>query len=99
MLDIARLTGWQTALQIADGCESCWVKVHEMGRGPPYTPWANIHKGPVSIWQNVRRIDRKIHELDSAESQQLVLTKPERAHFALGILGVEEDLRVLRLKD
>ncbi|EPE31307.1 Zn2/Cys6 DNA-binding protein [Glarea lozoyensis ATCC 20868] len=34
---VARLTGWQTALAIANGCETCWIKTAEIGRGPPYT--------------------------------------------------------------
>ncbi|KAI1823116.1 hypothetical protein F4861DRAFT_348514 [Xylaria intraflava] len=34
--DIARLTGWQSAHQIADGCESAWTKAAQLGRGPPY---------------------------------------------------------------
>ncbi|KAI1258387.1 hypothetical protein F5Y18DRAFT_356890 [Xylariaceae sp. FL1019] len=36
--DIGRLTGWQSAHQIADGCESAWSKAAMLGRGPPYTP-------------------------------------------------------------
>ncbi|KAI0525919.1 hypothetical protein F5B22DRAFT_260157 [Xylaria bambusicola] len=36
--DIARLTGWQSAHQIADGCESAWSKAAQLGRGPPYRP-------------------------------------------------------------
>ncbi|KAI1276744.1 hypothetical protein F5Y07DRAFT_128468 [Xylaria sp. FL0933] len=36
--DIARLTGWQSAHQIADGCESAWSKAAQLGRGPPYNP-------------------------------------------------------------
>ncbi|KAI1816899.1 hypothetical protein GGS20DRAFT_131737 [Poronia punctata] len=36
--DIARLTGWQSAYQIADGCESAWVKAAQYGRGRPYRP-------------------------------------------------------------
>lgn len=36
--DIARLTGWQSAHQIADGCESAWSKAAQYGRGPPYRP-------------------------------------------------------------
>ncbi|KAI1180737.1 hypothetical protein F4777DRAFT_260283 [Nemania sp. FL0916] len=36
--DIARLTGWQSAHQIADGCESAWSKAAQLGRGAPYSP-------------------------------------------------------------
>ncbi|KAI2635239.1 hypothetical protein GGS21DRAFT_101366 [Xylaria nigripes] len=34
--DIGRLTGWQSAHQIADGCESAWLKAASLGRGPAY---------------------------------------------------------------
>jgi len=36
-MDIHRLTGWQTGLSIAIGCETAWVKAAENKRGPPYT--------------------------------------------------------------
>ncbi|KAI0406125.1 hypothetical protein F4802DRAFT_117727 [Xylaria palmicola] len=44
--DIARLTGWQSAHQIADGCESAWVKAASLGRGPPYRPAPDAEEGP-----------------------------------------------------
>ena len=102
MLDTTRLTGWQSALQIADGCESCWVRLQALRGGPPYKPWARNNRATDSVWDNARRIDRRIHEVEQAETpedRQLTLSKPDQAHFALGLLGVEEDLRVLRLKD
>jgi hypothetical protein len=34
--DIARLTGWPTASAIAAGCEVCWERMGEMGKGPKY---------------------------------------------------------------
>ncbi|CAJ2513783.1 Uu.00g019020.m01.CDS01 [Anthostomella pinea] len=40
--DIARLTGWQSAHQIADGCESAWTKAAQYGRGPPYERAADV---------------------------------------------------------
>ncbi|KAI1133764.1 hypothetical protein F5Y10DRAFT_4789 [Nemania abortiva] len=40
--DIARLTGWQSAHQIADGCESAWSKAAQLGRGPPYKPAPDV---------------------------------------------------------
>lgn len=99
MLDIAHLTGWQSARQIANGCESCWVKAHKMGRGPPYELRAQINDSPSSVWQNPRRLDQRLHELGPEEEKQLVLTKSEQTHFALGLLGVEEDLRILKLRE
>lgn len=99
MHDISRLTGWQSARQIADGCESAWLKAAQMGRGPAYMRPTNLLNVPISVWQNPRRIDRRIHELDQSEDRRLVLARSERAHYALGLLGVEHDLEVLDLKD
>ncbi|KEY71459.1 hypothetical protein S7711_03526 [Stachybotrys chartarum IBT 7711] len=99
MHDISRLTGWQSAKQIADGCESGWIKAAQLGRGPEYVRATDLTHAPTSVWQNPRKIDRKIHELDSGEDKRLVLAKTERAHYALGLLGVEDDLAVLDLHD
>ncbi|KAH7160818.1 hypothetical protein EDB81DRAFT_327611 [Dactylonectria macrodidyma] len=98
--DIARLTGWQSARQIADGCESAWIKAANMGRGPPYVQVEEVGV-PISVWNNPRRIDRKIRELEQGpgEERRLVLAKSERASYALGLLGVEQDLQFLELKD
>ncbi|KAF4979947.1 hypothetical protein FZEAL_3958 [Fusarium zealandicum] len=99
LCDIARLTGWQSARRIADGCESSWMKAAQLGRGAPYVRAADPGSVPVSVWQNPRRIDRIIHELPPDEERRIVLAKSERASFALGLLGVEQDLEVLELKD
>lgn len=99
MHDTSRLTGWESARQIADGCESGWIKAASMKVGPTYVRSTKITNVPASVWQNPRRINRKIHELDQPEDQQLVLSKSEQAHYALGLLGVETDLERLELKD
>ena len=98
MHDTTRLTGWQSALQIADGLESGWMKAFQLGRGPPYVPMTRDESVP-SVWMNPRRIDRKIRESDESEDTQVVLGKSERASYALGLLGVEDDLDRLQLKD
>ena len=100
MLDITRLTGWQSARQIAEGCEASWTKSAEMGQGPPYNRMAMPTAPPEVVWHNVRRIDRKIHEGDDrAEEKRLILARSERAHYALGLLGIEGDIEYLELKD
>ncbi|KAK3292311.1 fungal transcriptional regulatory-like protein [Chaetomium fimeti] len=96
--DVARLTGWQSARQIADGCESGWHKAAEMGRGPPYHSPPEL--GPLfpdSVWDRPRRIDRRIQEL--GEDGRLVLAKSEQTHYALGLLGVERDFDTLGIDD
>lgn len=96
--DISRLTGWGSARQIAGGCESSWVRAAHMGRGPPYTRSADLMAGgPLTVWSLPRRIDDKIREMD--EEGAVVLAKADRAHLALGLLGVEGDLDRLRLED
>jgi hypothetical protein len=94
--DVARLTGWQSARQIAEGCESGWNKAAEIGRGPPYHSPPDL--GPLfpdSVWNRPRRIDRRIREeLDGGEGR-LVLAKSEQVHYVLGILSIEKDLEVL----
>lgn len=96
MHDIARLTGWQSARQIADGCESGWIKAYQVGRGPPYERLHVQEEEPSSIWANPRRIDRVIR---NATDNRLALVRSERAHYALGLLSVEHDLEKLDLKE
>lgn len=103
--DIARLTGWQSARQIADGCESTWLKAAQLGKGPPYQRAPDVQAMlPQSVWENTRRIDRRFQELSSDQAnnrreQRFVLTKSERAHYALGLLSVEHDLERLELRE
>ncbi|ORY63082.1 uncharacterized protein BCR38DRAFT_458320 [Pseudomassariella vexata] len=101
--DIARLTGWQSARQIADGCESAWVKAASLGRGPMYqrSPDINVDRMPP-ILGNPRRIDRHIQEVTDADNgsnsnNKIVLAKEEKAHYAMGLLAVEQDLEKLDL--
>jgi len=92
---IARLTGWQTALAIALGCEKTWTKAGELGRSPPYTPSNEEQKLP-DIGINSRRIDRAFSG-KSSEERRLVIEKPDRVHYALAVLGLEGDFENLDL--
>ena len=119
-MDISRLTGWQSARQIAEGCESAWTKAAALGRGPPYQRPEDLlfRVEPSSIWVSPRRIDRAIREHQALDrdggegrgagaasggeqksERRLVLHKSEQAHYALGILGVEQDLERLDLQE
>ena len=93
--DIARLTGWQTALAIATGCETSWVKIGELGRGPPYTRTSQERVTPDK-WTSSRRIDRALDGKTNDE-MRLVVHRSDRVHYALGLLGVEEDFENLDL--
>lgn len=102
--DISRLTGWQSARQISDGCESAWTKAAALGRGPPYSsPDGLLPVEASSVWVNPRRLDRAIREHSGPDGmnseQRLVLHKSEQAHYAIGLLGVEQDLERLDLKE
>lgn len=93
------MTGWQSARQIAEGCEAGWNKAAELGRGPPY--YSPPELGPLfpdSVWNRPRRIDRRIQELEAGENR-LVLAKSEQAHYALGLLSVEQDFDTLDIDD
>ena len=98
MHDVARLTGWQSARQIASGCEAGWVKAANMGRGPPYESPADLDEPPASIWNRPRRLMDRMRELEEVE-ERLVLSSSERPHYAIGLLSVEEDLERLELRD
>lgn len=100
MYKVTRLTGWQSARQIADGCESGWIKAAQLGRGPPYhRPDGLGPEIPTDVWLNPRRLDRRILELDPNTDNRLPLAKSEQAYYAMGIIGVEEDMARLVLKD
>lgn len=99
MYDVARLTGWQSARQIAEGCESGWKKAAAMGRGPPYTRSPSLHTVvPQSVWTNPRRIGAIIEQFDS-DDKMLVVAKSERAFYALGLLSMEQELERMVIKD
>lgn len=46
--DIARLTGWETALAVTVGLETTWNKAAELGTGPPYI------RAEYPVWTNNR---------------------------------------------
>jgi len=97
LLDIERLTGWQTASQVAKGCELSWIKAAENGVGPPYTRSTFNETMPVGkIWQSAgKRIEGMM--VETAQESNLAIVETRRVRHALGILGVEEDLTDLDL--
>ncbi|TVY36121.1 hypothetical protein LSUB1_G005345 [Lachnellula subtilissima] len=92
--DIARLTGWQTSLAIATGCETSWCKTAELGKGPAYTRITTPREVP-DIWLKPRRADEAFEAKTNDERR--VVSGGDRVHYALGILGVEEDFETLDL--
>ncbi|KAH7314149.1 hypothetical protein BKA65DRAFT_571361, partial [Rhexocercosporidium sp. MPI-PUGE-AT-0058] len=94
--DIARLTGWQTALAVATGCETSWIKMGELGKGPVYVRTKDERVVP-DIWNSSRRIDRALEGKTSSE-RRMVIEKSDRVQYALGVIGIEEDFEGLDLE-
>lgn len=97
MSDVAQYTGWQSAKQIATGCEAAWKKAAQMGRGPPYESKGRlVEEHAQSVWRTARRLD----EVFAKEGDKtIVLARADRAQFALGLLAAEEDMARLELRD
>ena len=96
--EVARLTGWQTSALIAAGCERSWMKAAEMGRGPPYTTMMD----PTATDDRVAGRGRDPADLnyppkDNNDRRFLTINAGTRVHWAIGVLGVEEDLKGMSL--
>jgi hypothetical protein len=89
LLDIARLTGWESSHAVITGCEGSWTKLAELGRGPPYTRTTDQmpHVNMLEEAKKGRRLDQALRGGDG----KIVIQETERAHFALGLLGFEDD--------
>lgn len=99
MLDIERLTGWETASQVAKGCETSWVRAAELGKGPPYTRYQEPI--PVDrIWnragQRMNRMWISVGEETHINRQGTALTG--RVQWAIGLIGIEGNLARLNLE-
>lgn len=93
MLDTERLTGWETATQVAKGLETAWTKAAEMGRGPPYERY--VEPVPVNtIWNRAtQRMDRMFESAgDEMHVTSYNTTVSGRAQWAAGIIGIEVGL-------
>ena len=96
--DTARLTGWQTSTLIASGCERAWVRAAQMGRGPPY----------VAVMDHTAKDDRVAGRgrdpkdleqppKDNTDRRFITVNAITRVHWALGVLGIEEDMKGMKL--
>lgn len=96
---MARLTGWQSARQIADGCETAWIKAAELGKGPLYVRDPMLEREmPRSLWAMPRKIHSELEQLDSSD-KVLVVARSDRAAYALGLLTAQHELDRLQLED
>ena len=79
------------------GCESSWVKAAEIGRGPSYNR-VTEKKIDQKIWYTARRrIDHVLSERQ--DRQKLLVARTDRVHYALGLLGFEEDFENLAFEN
>ena len=70
------------------------MKTGELRMGPPYTRTSE-EKAVPDIWSSSRRIDRALE--GKTNERQLVIGRSDRAHYALGVLSIEEDFENLDL--
>lgn len=89
LLTIAETTGLQSSALIAAGCELCWVKMGEAGRGPPYTPTMDKKA------KDDRVAGRPAPKGDVLDRQLIFVNPGTRTHYAMGILGLESDFNSL----
>lgn len=98
-MDINRLTGWQTSVAIANGCETSWIKTADMGRGPAYTRVAKGEKAdPTMRHYGQRRIDIALLNR-SDDAQKLWVSKQEKVKYCLGLLSLEDDFDQIELEE
>ncbi|KXJ92289.1 hypothetical protein Micbo1qcDRAFT_162501 [Microdochium bolleyi] len=94
--DISRLTGWESARQIAMGCETAWIRAYELKRGPMYVREPDMDLVSIRDLSEVRRLDARIDEIKTETGR---ITKEQTPHYAMGLLLVERDFEKLELQD
>jgi hypothetical protein len=96
--DVARLTGWQTSQLIASGCETAWHKAAEAGRGPPYVRTLNTNAKDDRVAGRGR--DPSSFESppkDNNDRRFITVNAGTRVYWAIGLLGVEEDMKNMNI--
>ncbi len=107
---ISRATGWDSVATMAAGCEKAWEKAALMGRGPPYVrsfdfdarderlagrPVPGTWSSSLSSLSSSAAAEEP--SMDSNDRRCIRVDSGARLHWAVGILGVEEDLAHLNL--
>ncbi|EME44107.1 hypothetical protein DOTSEDRAFT_88360 [Dothistroma septosporum NZE10] len=100
---IAKRTGWGSAELIANGCETAWVKAAAAGRGPPYEriarPQEYTHDPRLNgSWE---RLDptAQPNEMDDTDRRLVKQKAQARLNWAIGVMGVEDDVHKIHLSD
>lgn len=100
----AKRTGWGSAELIANGCETSWVKAAAAHRGPPYQ---RIVRRPQEFSEDPRLNGSWEHldpnalpeENDEGDRRLIGLKKEARLNWAIGVMGVEDDVQKIRITD
>jgi hypothetical protein len=79
------------------GCESAWTHTAEMGRGPPYTR-VTEKKIDQEVWYSARKGSDPLSS-GGRSRDKIFIARTDRVHYALGLLGVEQDLENLDFDD
>ncbi|RMZ81748.1 hypothetical protein DV738_g2084, partial [Chaetothyriales sp. CBS 135597] len=108
--DTARMTGWQTSAAVAAACEHAWETQGRLGKGPPYHRSLDRNNKDARVNGLPRLGDHeasRIEELDPASEHESKFVRHDRSligrhggtrvHWALGLLGVEQDMEQLQL--
>jgi hypothetical protein len=96
--EIAHRTGWGSAELIANGCETAWVKAAAAGRGPQYTRVVRRENSDDprlnGSWENLDM--NTMPDGRDDRDRRLVRVRPDaRLNWAFGIMGTEEDVRLV----
>ncbi|KAI9884345.1 MAG: 25S rRNA (adenine645-N1)-methyltransferase [Watsoniomyces obsoletus] len=94
--DTARRTGWDSIGAIAAGCERAWLGAANMGFGPPYTPAIDTSSPDDRIAMRSTYAINASSEGGNAAGGSW-RDPGMRVYWAIGVMGVEEDLAHLSL--
>ena len=89
---IEERTSWASIGVIASGCETAWVKAAEAGRGPPYERVRDTNNVDERV-SGITSEGDSMSPGDAADRRFVHVNSGTRAHFAIGIIGEEEDVR------
>ncbi|RMD40798.1 hypothetical protein DV735_g4334, partial [Chaetothyriales sp. CBS 134920] len=108
--DTARMTGWQTSAAVAAACEHAWETQGRLGKGPPYHRSLDRNNKDARVNGLPRLGDTvapRVEDLDAASEHESKFVRHDRSlidrhggtrvHWALGLLGVEQDMDKLQL--
>lgn len=95
--NIGYLTGWVSIATMAAGCEKAWERAAQMGRGPPYVRELNLEAADERL--SGRSTIAGKPPVDSNDRRFIGINSGARLTWAIGLLGVEEDLEHLHVGD